>query len=199
MYAWFSLTSSSSEDTFNRVQAWSCLESERAKAHAAACSALFVSFLAYGHSHLHWKLGSERHRACWPSLPQPCSAADRPGLLWHPIRSAWAEFLSVSPTGPPLRIWLQAYQLTFLTAGSFGGKACPSATLPASLNSFSLLFLLFDSFPSPTIGWLFPESEYLSLPATKCKNLLTFLRSVLLGRTLGSAASKLQLQMGWES
>lgn len=117
MYAWFSLTSSSSEDTYDRVQAWSCLELERAKAHAAACSALFVSFLAYGHSHLHWKLGSERHRACWPSLPQPCSAADRPGLLWHPIRSAWAEFLSVSPTGPPLRIWLQAYHSPFLLQG----------------------------------------------------------------------------------
>ena len=107
-----------------------------------------------------------------------------------PLRSAHAELLPASPTGPT-RGLAPSLPLTFLTAASLNGKPCPSAVLPRSRNSFSLLFLLFEDLLSPAVGWLCPNSGYLSLPATKRKDSLTFPSSVQLRRPLGSTASKL--------
>lgn len=201
MCAWFILVSSSSEGSYNWLHASNYLELVRAKAHVAACSAsfpctryLFCAFLApsaYPSSlfkpEIRYIQSTPAHtapalvgsRQCWLVLLVPCSAL------------AWAELLPASPTDPT-RSLAPSLSLTFRAAGSFDGKACPSAMLPASVNSFSLLFLLFDSFLSPDIGWLFPDSGYLSLPAVKHKDLLTFLSSVLLGQPLDSAG-----KTGW--
>lgn len=202
MCAWFIFVSSSSEGSYNCLHASNYLELVRVKAHIAACSApfpctmyLFCAFLApsaypsssfkpgirYIQSTLaHATPALVRSRRCWLVLLVPCSAL------------VWAELLPASPANPTQSL-APSLSLTFLAAGSFDGKACPSAMLPVSVNSFSLLFLLFDSFLSPDIGWLFPDSACLSLPAMKHKDLLTFLSSVPLGRPLDSAG-----KTGWD-
>lgn len=191
MCAWFNVASSSSEDTYDRVHMLSYLELVRAKAHAAVCSGLLPCSSTLC---LSWhkdiatvlRLGAERHRAPWPSLSQPYSVADRLVLLApHSALPEWNfpcfSHRSHSESGSKLITHLSYCRVLWRKSLSL-----------SHITSFSELILLVV----PIVWWL-PEPwlavSWFQVSLSSCNE-----TQCLLGWPLGSAASKLWLQMGWE-